>query len=107
MNPETFNETLDKIKEKIGDEQSAIIADDLGILITANEEALNEKKQQAMKIEELESTKQQLIASNGNLLKRIPINEENSLVPKSQNQSLNGENYNPMDAFDSFGRLKK
>ena len=35
-----LNEFISNIKEKLGDESSALISDDLGILLTKNNEAL-------------------------------------------------------------------
>ena len=41
MNSEELNTFLDSMKEKLGEENSALISDDLGNLITKNTEVFN------------------------------------------------------------------
>lgn len=106
MDETVFNETLNKIQEKIGEEQAAIIADDLGTLKTAQKTALEKQAENLKKIEDLTTTNKQLIASNANLLNKIPVNEENKIVPPSQiTNEEKEETY--VSPFDEFGRLKK
>lgn len=108
MDPEIFKDTMAKIQEKVGEETAAIIADDLGTLRTAQKAALDKQSEYEKKIEDLTTTNQQLVASNANLLNKIPVIEENKVVPNTQNNDKgNTSQYNPMDAFDQFGRLKK
>lgn len=106
MDEKVFKDSLDKIQEKLGEDQSAIIADDLGTLKTAQKAAMDKQAEYEKKIEELTTTNKQLVASNANLLNKIPINEENKLVPPSQTDNKNEETpfVNP---FDEFGRLKR
>lgn len=106
MNPEIFKSSLDKITEKIGAETAAIIADDLGILTTAQESALQDKQKLEDKIADLEQLKTQLVASNANLLRQIPVSD-NTTVPRKDEEQKTAISLNPMDAFDEYGRLKK
>lgn len=107
MDPEIFKETMNKIQEKVGKETAAIIADDLGTLKTAQKAALDKQSEYEQKIEQLTTTNQQLVASNANLLQKIPVIEENKVIPNSQTQTNEKPHYNSLDAFDKFGRLKK
>lgn len=104
MNPEIIKQSLDSIKEKVGEESAAIIADDIGVILTAGNDASEKEKHYQDEIEKLKLSNSQLIAANSNLLSKIPVHEENQLVPSSQSEVPPSESVNP---FDEYGRLKK
>lgn len=107
MNPEIFKTTLDSIAKKLGEEQAAIIADDLGTLKTAQKQALDEQANLNKQIEDLTTTNKQLVASNAGLLQKIPAVEENTIVPNNTQKETEPKHRDPYEAFDKFGRLKK
>lgn len=65
------------IEEKLGKESAAIIADDVANLFTKNKEATQALATARSRVEELSTLNQKLVASNGSLLKQIPMGEEN------------------------------
>ena len=72
MGDEELTKFLDGVQEKLGKENSALIADDLGILISSNAETQKALKDRDAKIEKLRERNEKLILANGNLLKQIP-----------------------------------
>lgn len=73
MNEDELTKVFDSIQEKIGKENSAAIADDLGTLITKNSETIQALKSKDTEIATLKSTNAKLVAANGNLLQQIPM----------------------------------
>lgn len=106
MDEQVFNDTMNSITDKVGEETAAVIADDIGTLKSAQKSALDKQAEYEKKIAELEKTRDQLITSNANLLRQIPVHEDNKLVPNSQPKDKETR-INTLDAFDEFGRLKK
>jgi len=76
MNEDELTKVFDSIQEKIGKENSAAIADDLGTLITKNSETIQALKSKDTEIATLKSTNAKLVAANGNLLQQIPMSDE-------------------------------
>lgn len=73
MNEDDLMKIADSIQEKVGKENSAAIADDLGMLITKNSEALKAIATRDDEIKELKAQKEKLVIANGNLLQQIPM----------------------------------
>ena len=76
MNEDELTKVFDSIQEKIGKENSAAIADDLGTLITKISETIQALKSKDTEIANLKSTNAKLVAANGNLLQQIPMSDE-------------------------------
>lgn len=76
MNEDDLMKIADSIQEKVGKENSAAIADDLGMLITKNSEALKAIATRDDEIKELKAQKEKLVIANGNLLQQIPMADE-------------------------------
>ncbi|MBO5871979.1 MAG: hypothetical protein J6Q75_04975 [Bacteroidaceae bacterium] len=76
MNEDELTKIFDSIQEKVGKENSAAIADDLGTLITKNSETIQALKSKDTEIANLKSTNAKLVAANGNLLQQIPMSDE-------------------------------
>lgn len=104
MKEEDITKISESIKEKLGEEATALIADDLGILITQNKEVQDMLEKQEKEITTLKDTNEKLVLANGNLLKQVPMapaeekNPENTSVKKSFNFS---------EMFDKHGNFKK
>lgn len=105
MNPEIFEQSIKSIQEKIGEEITAKIADDIGALKTAQNDALNFQKEQAEKLELAIRDKQDMQAANSRLLQQIPMGEkpEHNLDIQTKEPE---EKFDPRSAFDEHGRLK-
>lgn len=103
METERLNELIGNIRNKVGEEMSSVIADDLGSLITENENTNNTLAQKDREISELNSTKESLIISNGNLLKQISMDAtKNPFEGRKEEEELE---FNIYEAFDKNGNF--
>ncbi len=103
MDQQKLNELIGNIKDKVGEEMSSVIADDLGALITENENTNNTLAQKDKEISELNSTKESLIMSNGNLLKQISMDAtKNPFEERIEKEEVE---FNIYDAFDKNGNF--
>lgn len=99
-----FEETLNKIQEKIGKDSSGIIADDIASLLSYENARNKDIKSKDDEIEKLKKDKEMLIEANGNLLQKVAAEKEENLASKKE------EEKKPIDirtAFDKFGNFIK
>ena len=104
MTDEYITSFTDSLANKLGDEHNALIADDLGTLITKNAETQKELKATHDEVERLKSLNEKLVIANGNLLKQVP--SEKSEKPRADED----ETVKPIDlrsAFDANGNFKR
>ena len=95
---------IDSISEKVGKENSALIADDIGKLITINSSVVDEIKKKDTEISRLTQTNEKLVVANGNLLQSIPMGrEEKKEEPKEEER----KSTSLRDCFDARGNFKK
>lgn len=71
-----FNETIDNIKEKVGEENSALISDDLISLMTEHKSLAEQSNEQTKQIETLKSEKDDLVNANAKLFRRLGFEDE-------------------------------
>lgn len=107
MNDDQLTKIIDSINTKVGAEVSATIADDLGMLITCNSEALKDLNDRNKQIEDLKSRNEKLVSANGNLLKRIPKEKDFEEEEEKKEVPKNGGTISLRDAFDSKGNFLK
>lgn len=100
MSDDELIKITDQIQEKLGADNAAVIADDLGLLITANAATQKALQERDNTIKELNDTKERLIAANGNLLKQVPVVEAKVEDDKPK------QTINLADAFDARGNFK-
>lgn len=100
MSDDELIKITDQIQEKLGADNAAVIADDLGLLITANAATQKALQERDNTIKELTDTKERLIAANGNLLKQVPV------VEKKVEDDKPKQTINLADAFDARGNFK-
>lgn len=105
MNSEELNTFLDSMKEKLGEENSALISDDLGNLITKNTEVFNTLNIKDKEIERLNGLNQKLISANGSLLQQVSAGIERN--PHDTEDDPPKKSFDFRDAFDEKGRFKK
>lgn len=96
---------IDSISEKVGKENSALIADDIGKLITINSSVVDEMKKKDTEISRLTSTNEKLVIANGNLLQSIPMGKEEKKEEKQEEEVRKSTSLR--DCFDSKGNFKK
>ena len=89
------------IIEKLGEENAALISDDLGTLITKNSESVNRQNDYLEKIKVLEEKNEKLVAANGSLLQQIPV-----ATAKEEVEEEKPKNFNFYDMFDKYGHFK-
>ena len=104
MKEEDITKISDSIKEKLGEEASALIADDLGILFTQNKEVQETLTKQNDEITRLKDTNEKLVLANGNLLKQVPMGKAEE--PQRQESSEEKKSFNFKDVFDKYGNFK-
>ena len=105
MSDEELTKFIDGLQDKLGKENSAMIADDLGVLISSNAETQKALRARDEKIEKLRERNEKLILANGNLLKQIPAEDSVSETYKEEDKPQ--AKINLMDAFDAHGRFIK
>ena len=106
MNSEELNTFLDSMKEKLGEENAALISDDLGNLITKNTEVFNTLNNKEKEINRLNDLNQKLVSANGSLLQQVGAGFERS-THESVEEDTPKKSFNFRDAFDEKGRFKQ
>ncbi len=94
---------IDSISEKVGKENSALIADDIGKLITINSSVVDEMKKKDTEISRLTQTNERLVVANGNLLQSIPMGKEDKKEEVKEERKITSLK----DCFDSKGNFRK
>lgn len=103
MNSKDLETITNSIQEKLGKENSALISDDLGKLITLNSNTLTSIQDKDKEIERLTQNNEKLVIANGNLLQQIPMGKEED---KHQSSDSEVKSFNFREAFDKNGRFK-
>lgn len=103
-----FEKITKSIQDKLGKENTSLIADDLGKLITDNATMNADIKKRDERISKLEQDKEALITSNGNLLQQVAMGDEGGLINKNEPKEY--EPPKPFDyrsVFDEKGNFKR
>lgn len=98
MKEKDFEKSINGMKEKLGEETSGLILDDLGLLIADNTNMNNEIKQKDEEIEQLKKDKENLLQVNGNLFKQVSMGEEQK--EKEDDDPKKKESFDFRLAFD-------
>lgn len=108
MTDEEITQFSDSLQSKIGEESMALIADDLGTLITKNSEAQKQQRNAQAEIDRLKSLNEKLVISNGNLLKQVPQEHREEKAQSSKGDDSDSvQHINLADAFDRHGNFKR
>ena len=105
MRDDDLQAIIDSITEKVGKENSALIADDMGKLITINSGVVDEMKKKDTEISRLTANNEKLITANGNLLQSIPMGREEKKEEKESKEERKSTSLR--DCFDKNGNFKK
>lgn len=103
MDDKQLNKSLKSIAKTLGDENYAKIADEVGIIISGNKSNLEEIENKGKQIEELSVTNEKLVLANGNLLKQIPMGNEDNF--NDSEKDTEPKDINMREAFDQFGNF--
>lgn len=105
MTDEELLKITNSIEEKLGKENSAVIADDIGLLMTGNAKAQKTLQERESEISELKAKNEKLVLANGNLLKQVPQESETSVKSRPKDENSEDVKINLSDAFDKSGRF--
>lgn len=108
MNEKDFEKVTKSIQDKLGKENTSLIADDLGKLITDNGTMNETLKQKDEQINKLKQDKEALITTNGSLLQQVAMGDEKELINKPETKEKE-EPKKPFDfrsVFDEKGNFK-
>lgn len=96
-------ELTGKIEETLGKENSAMISDTLGEILTGNTENMKTLAERDAEIKALQDRNEKLVAANGALLQKIPMEKA---VDKSEEEKKEApKKINLKDAFDKNGNF--
>lgn len=101
MKDEELNQLLDSIKDDIGDEVHATIADKIGQIITMNEQVQEQLSEQEKEITRLKNINDKLVSANGALLMQVPQVKKEE--PKAEESKPAYYDYH--SAFDENGNI--
>lgn len=104
MDDDKILELTGKIESTLGKENSAIISDTIGEILTGNTANMKALAERDEEIKKLKEKNEKLVAANGALLQRVPMGFENSSPKKEEKEEP--KSINLKDAFDSRGNFK-
>jgi len=103
MDDEKILELTGKIEETLGKENSAMISDTIGEILTGNTENMKALADRDAKIKRLQDRNEKLVAANGALLQKIPM--ERAVDKEDSKKQEAPKKINLKDAFDSKGNF--
>lgn len=107
MNSKELETITQSIIDKLGNETSAIILDDLTSIITKNNETINLIKQKDSDNAKLKSRNELLVDANSKLMQQVPriSNDSDDGIVKKEKLEQPKE-IDIRTCFDEYGRLK-
>ena len=103
MDDSKILELTGKIEETLGKENSAMISDTLGEILTGNTENMKALAEKDSMIKSLQDRNEKLVAANGALLQKIPM--ERSIDREDSKEKEAPKKINLKDAFDAKGNF--
>jgi hypothetical protein len=103
MDDEKILELTGKIEETLGKENSAMISDTIGEILTGNTENMKALAERDAKIKSLQDRNEKLVAANGALLQKVPM--ERAVDKEDSKKEEAPKKINLKDAFDSKGNF--
>lgn len=105
MKEKDFQELINNMQTKLGEEASGLIADDLGMLISDNKAVNDSEVKYQDEIKMLKDQKEKLIATNGNLLQQISVGIEEQSKEEVKEEPRKHIDFR--DFIDSNGNFKR
>lgn len=102
MDDDKIIELTGKIEETLGKENSAMISDTLGEILTGNSANMKAIAERDEKIKQLQDRNEKLVSANGALLQKIPMERAE---PDTSSQKEAPKKINLKSAFDSKGNF--
>lgn len=104
MDDSKILELTGKIEETLGKENSAMISDTLGEILTGNAENMKAIAERDEQIKKLQDRNDKLVSANGALLQKVPM--ERSIDNSEDEKKEAPKKINLRDAFDAKGNFK-
>ena len=89
---ENFNKTIDTIKEKVGEDTSALISDELLSLMTEHKSLTEQSNEQNKTIESLKTEKEELVSTNAKLFRRIGFEDKEPMTFATEQDNAQAKN---------------
>ena len=106
MTQNEFQKLTNEMQEKLGKENSSIIADTIGTLISDNDKMNKKKKKNSNEIKKLEREKENLITANGNLLQQVSMGVDQP-INKNTKKEEPPKKFSFKSCFDNKGNFKE
>lgn len=103
MDDSKILELTGKIEETLGKENSAMISDTLGEILTGNTENMKALAERDSMIKSLQDRNEKLVAANGALLQKIPMEKSSDREDSKKEEAP--KKINLKDAFDKKGNF--
>lgn len=104
MKKEDFDSKMTSILDKIGQESSSLILDDVAILLSDNENMNKEMEKKEQEIVDLKKKNETLQKVNGNLLLQIGVQEDEE-DPKKEIENKGRPDFDMRSCFDKNGNF--
>lgn len=104
MDEDRILELTGKIEETLGKENTAMISDTLGEILTGNSENMKAIAERDETIKKLQDRNEKLVSANGALLQKIPMEKVEDKVDSNEKKAQ--KKISLKDAFDSKGNFK-
>ena len=104
MDDDKILELTGKIEETLGKEDYAMISDTIGEILTGNTANMNAIAERDENIKKLQDRNEKLVAANGALLQRVPM-EKSTDTSKSSEEEKPAPKIKLEDAFDKRGNF--
>lgn len=105
MDDDKILELTGKIENTLGKENSAMISDTIGEILTGNSENMKAIAERDAEIKALKEKNEKLVAANGALLQRVPMGFENKSNSKKESPEEPQQKIKLKDAFDKNGNF--
>lgn len=102
MTNQEFQDKMNSIQEKIGKDASNLILDDIGLLITDNQNMNKASEEKDNQIEKLKQTNETLQSVNGNLLQQVAMADDPDVQEHEDNSQAE-----PFDFRTAFDEKRK
>lgn len=106
MREEDLKAFTESLKEKLGDENMAMISDDLGTLMTQNSTAVSESLKKDETLKTLRENNERLVMANANLLQQIPAHPDYD-KHQEKDEMEEKKSFSFRSVFDEKGNFKK
>lgn len=100
MKEKEFGDILNSIQEKIGEDASNLILDDIGVLINDNKKMNEDLTEQTNEIKSLKKRNETLQNVNGNLLQQISVGTEDEILKREKEEEKKKEPFDFRTVFD-------